>query len=192
MIFGGKSGRIGAFGKAVANSVFNSARTPAAAASGGGVVAAAPPPAVVDWSDFVDALAAHTGHTPAQASAVRGDGRLMVEGRLWTIERTGYFDNKLMLRAQLSIDLQPLPAAHLLGVMGAAAIAARLFGCALWIDDSDQTLQVSWHVGELARLSIDELVTAFDEARQVVDAIENALLTGLATDPSPAPDKAEA
>jgi hypothetical protein len=186
MIFGSKTGRIGNFAKALGNSVFRSAasRTPAAESSASATVVEAPP---VDWADFVDALASHVGMSALQAKAVRASGKFRADERLWTVERVGYFDNKLMLRAQIDVDPMPLPAPHLLGLFAAAASAARMFGCAMWLDDADQTLQISWHVGDVAHLSVDDVVAAFDEARQVVSAVEAALVTGLATDPAAAP-----
>jgi hypothetical protein len=189
MIFGGKSGKIGSFGKAASSNAFNPV-APAAAKAAAPVATASA--SSVDWTDFTDALARHVGLSGTQAKAARASGRIKAEGRLWTLERTGYFDNKLMLRAQVDIDLTPLPAPHLIGVFGAAAVSARLFGCAMWLDDADSTLQVSWHVGDVTRLSEQNVIAAYDEAKQVVESIETALITGLATDPAAVPASAVA
>ena len=186
MTFGGKSGKIGSFGKAASSTAFKTAAPAEKPANNAPVIAVASEPSV-DWTDFVDALATHVGFSTIQAKAARASGKVKAEGRLWTLERTGYFDNKLMLRAQLDIDLAPLPAPHLLGIFNAASIAARLFGCAMWLDDEDSTLQVSWHVGEIPKLSAEGVVKAYEEAKQVVEAIQSALVTGLATDPAAAP-----
>jgi hypothetical protein len=184
MIFGGKGGKIGSFGKAGSSAAFKPA-APAAAATAAPLAAASRPS--VDWTEFTDALARHAGYTAAQAKAACASGKVKVEGRLWALERSGYFDNKLLLRAQLDVDLLPLPAPHLIGVFNAASIAARLFGCALWLDEADSTLQVSWHVGDVATLSAQDVIAAFEEAKQVVDAIQSALVTGLGTEPAAAP-----
>jgi hypothetical protein len=184
MIFGNKSGRIGSFGKAVGNLLKPASAKTAAQPAPASVAVSAP---TVEWPDFVDALATHAGMSALQAKAVQASGKFRADNRLWTVERTGYFDNKLLLRAQIDLDLMSLPGAHLLGVFRAAATAARLFACAMWLDDVDQTLQISWHVGDVTKLSTDDVIAAFEEARQVAGVVENALVTGLATDPSAAP-----
>jgi hypothetical protein len=197
MIFGSKmTGRIGSFTKSVASSVFKKPAAPAAATAAAPASApvasamattAVAEEAQVDWTEFIDALAEHGGLSMVQAKASRANGKFRAAGRLWCAERTGYYNNKLLLRAQLDVDLVPLPATHLIGLLNAAAVAARLFGCAMWLDDADQTLQVSWHVGDITRLSADEVTAAFDEAKEVVGVIENALTSGLAAGQATAP-----
>jgi hypothetical protein len=196
MLFGSKmTGRIGNFTKSVASSVFKKPAAPAPAAAEANVAAvtadavavAVTEEANVDWTEFTDALAMHAGLSMLQAKASRANGKFRAEGRLWCVERSGYSDNKLLLRAQLDVDVIALPAPHLIGLFNAAAFSARLFGCAMWLDDADQTLQVSWHVGDITRLGNGDVTAAFDEAKQVVGAIENALVTGLATDPAVVP-----
>jgi hypothetical protein len=184
MIFGSKSGRIGSFGKAASSGAFNPA-TPAAATPALAAVAAPAP--TLDWKDHVETLAEHMGLSTIQAKAARASAKIRFEGRLWTLERTGYFDNKLLMRAQLDIEIAPLPALHLLGLFSAAAILARQFNCAVWRDDADGTLQLSWHVGDLARLTAQEVIAAFEEAKEVVETVQPALVTGLATDPRAVP-----
>ncbi len=196
-MFGGKlTSRVGSFTKAVASSVFKkpAAAAPAQAAAAAAAPANAPASAPVevaeqpkmDRAEFIDALASHAGLSMLQARAACASGKFKAEGRFWCVERAGYSDDKLLLRAQLDVELIRLPAASLLGMLTAASFAARLFGCAMWLDDDDQTLQVSWHLGDLGSLSTEEVVDAFDAYNGVVDSIESALNTGLAANASAA------